>query len=368
MKILFAGHNTLLGTFVETLAKKSKVVVLFSNRGKNPKWKNVNLKIVNYAAFGTRFFEKLFKLEISAPSYINGLGGILRREQPDVIVVFDFFRLYFWQFIWLLRKQSRVKLFLYAETKSLPKNVLARMILLFFIKLLRWNSERIEKVLVFTKEGEAFFDKYVPEIEVVLAPAPVDTSLFFCDSNKSFMSDGTLRVLMNARYVKYKNHQDLFKALSELRRSGKKFRLTLIGRGGNLQEELKNEIRKINLVEEVEFLNPVPRTELRELYIRHDVLILPSLNEAVGMVVPEAMACGIPTITSDTVGANVYVKNGETGIIYKTGNVPELSKAIYSMMDSQLLRRMGKCAYKHINDHYSKDSERITILQELGIK
>lgn len=56
------------------------------------------------------------------------------------------------------------------------------------------------------------------------------------------------------------------------------------------------------------------------------VLVLPSLEEAYGIVVPEAMAAGLPIIISDHVGAREVVKHGENGFIFPSGNSMKLSE------------------------------------------
>ena len=102
-----------------------------------------------------------------------------------------------------------------------------------------------------------------------------------------------------------------------------------------------------------------------QLYQDHDVLVLPSYNEAIGMVVPEAMSSGIPTITSDTVGANVYVLPGKNGLIFETGNVKALKAALQEYVESPSLRyRHGAAAAEHVRDNFtaSRIAERFLAL------
>ena len=99
----------------------------------------------------------------------------------------------------------------------------------------------------------------------------------------------------------------------------------------------------------------MPLSEMPELYRAHDVLILPSYNEAIGMVVPEAMSCGRPTVTSDSVGANVYVKNGVTGFIFTTGDINSLAETLQKCCDQNKLKHMGAAARLHIIENYSAD-------------
>src|SRR5690606_33735365 len=149
----------------------------------------------------------------------------------------------------------------------------------------------------------------------------IDTSIFFPDLEKTYMSRGFLRIIMNARYIELKEHRTLFRALKTLSDEGFSYTLSLIGRGGNLQSELRQHAEDLSIDKNIVWLEPVAPEALREIYLQNDVLVLPSNREAIGMVVPEAMACGLATITSAAVGANVYVQENKTGLIFKTGNI-----------------------------------------------
>jgi glycosyltransferase involved in cell wall biosynthesis len=153
---------------------------------------------------------------------------------------------------------------------------------------------------------------------------------------------------MNARFLAFKRHQDLLVAVRDLIQAGRSVSVSLIGSMDLGMDDITNLITELDLNDVVTIVPPRPHADMSALYHAHDVLILPSYNEAIGMVVPEAMACGIPTITSDTVGANVYVTQGVTGYIFNTGNVQDLSEKIDSCFDAVSLQKMGESARQEI--------------------
>ena len=74
----------------------------------------------------------------------------------------------------------------------------------------------------------------------------------------------------------------------------------------------------------VRFIENVPRKRMKGLYSAHDIMVLPSNEEAIGMVVLEAIACGLPVIVSDTVGAKMYVDE-DNGKMFKTFDCDNLA-------------------------------------------
>ncbi len=69
-------------------------------------------------------------------------------------------------------------------------------------------------------------------------------------------------------------------------------------------------------------------SELASLLPEFDVLVLPSKFESFGQVVVEAMACGLPVIVSDQVGAKELVDPTRTGLIFESGSTPQLIDAM----------------------------------------
>ena len=67
------------------------------------------------------------------------------------------------------------------------------------------------------------------------------------------------------------------------------------------------------------------RTPWRRLFARGSVLVLPSLEEGFGLVVPQALNCGLPAIVSDRVGGKDLVRHRENGSIFPVGNAAALA-------------------------------------------
>ncbi len=87
----------------------------------------------------------------------------------------------------------------------------------------------------------------------------------------------------------------------------------------------------------------VPFIELKQLLPKYDVLVFPSYFEGFGLVVLEAMAAGLPVITTNaTCGADL-IEHGVDGVTFNTGDREQLHKSIQSFIDFRYnLVEMGK--------------------------
>lgn len=366
-RIIFIGRNPLLGPVIERLAQKHVVTNMHKHTSPLPPWRNVQAYPVTYFTFGLEWLVKKFHIQISLPASIKGLSHHLRSLRPEQIIVLDFYRLYFWQLLRYKYRHPECKIYLYSETKAFPKNPITRLFMHIFLYFLKQRLSLLDAIFVYTEQGVAFFRHHAPDARIVLAPAAIASEMFYPDPNKEYMPDGVIRILMNARFVRFKRHTDLFKALMIVKERGIPFKLSLVSRGGDDVHRLRYEINAHGLTEQVELLPPVPHEHMREYYTAHDVLVLPSLNEAVGMVVPEAMACGVPTITSDTVGANVYVQESETGLIFETMDVEDLARCIACMANAQMLQKYGSAAQRRIETYFTPTKISDEFMAALGL-
>lgn len=92
-----------------------------------------------------------------------------------------------------------------------------------------------------------------------------------------------------------------------------------------------------------------PQAQLAELYRQCDVFVLPSLADGWGMVVNQAMACGLPVVVSDMTGAKEIVEEGVTGHVVPSRNVEALTCCLESLLkDRGRTRTMGMAAAQSV--------------------
>jgi glycosyltransferase involved in cell wall biosynthesis len=143
------------------------------------------------------------------------------------------------------------------------------------------------------------------------------------------------------RLSQQKGFAYLIKALSEVKKKEKNFKLLLIG-DGEERKNLEKLSKELGLEEEIIFLGKVSHDKLPKCYHAADIFVLPSLYESFGIVFLEAMASGLPIISTN-IAAIPEVVNKKVGILVKPKNVQELAEAILALINDEKRRReMGK--------------------------
>jgi len=353
MSIFFTKHNLTNDSYISYLTENVKVICAHHSRSLTGKPSGADIEQVTYQpAIVGKIFSRL-KIQSMYPQYISNLSGLLSKNKAEIIVTPDIYDFIFSQAVRYQKKNPNTKLYVWSETRQWPNFWLSRWVMYGFWWYFKRNIQKVEKVFVFTNQGKQFFNKNAPEVAVEVMPAPIDINLFYPEVEKLYVPQGRLRIIMNARYIPLKEHRTFFDALLLLKKRQIAFSVSLIGRGGHLQGELEEYTKQLGISESISWLEPVAMEELQAIYSAHDVLVLASNREAIGMVVPEAMACGLATVTSRAVGANTYVEEGKTGLIFETGNAAALADALEKLAEKAIVQAYGQAAAKVIREEYS---------------
>jgi glycosyltransferase involved in cell wall biosynthesis len=135
-----------------------------------------------------------------------------------------------------------------------------------------------------------------------------------------------------------------------------KAKLLIVGQG-DLRETYVRLAAGMGLKNNVIFADPVEDGQLPDYYNLADLFVLPSVNssEAFGIVLIEAMACGVPTIASDLPGLRSVIRNGKTGFLFETRNSRGLLNAMTRILtDSDLRAQMSIEARSTAVNEYSQ--------------
>jgi glycosyltransferase involved in cell wall biosynthesis len=205
--------------------------------------------------------------------------------------------------------------------------------------LYRWAMGRFDGFLVVGQRNREYVTHYgARAADCHPVPHFVDNRWFAQRSRAAAADRDALRaslgatpadrvVLFVGRFLDFKRPLDLVRALGLLRRRGAPVRGVFVG-AGPLEAEIRAEAARVGA--ELHLTGFRNQSALPALYGAADCLALPSdARETWGLVVNEAMACGLPVVASEQVGsAPDLVIEGQTGSLHAPGDVPGCAAAI----------------------------------------
>jgi colanic acid/amylovoran biosynthesis glycosyltransferase len=166
-------------------------------------------------------------------------------------------------------------------------------------------------------------------------------------------------IIAVGRLIQKKGLSDLIRACGLLAERGKSFRCEIIGEGP-LAKELSNHIDELYLQNSVVLAGAMPQTQLRGRLAAANIFVLPSVIDPDGgmdnlpTVIMEAMATGLPVVSTNIGGIPEMIVENETGFLVQSGDVVAMADAIETVInDSSLAARLGKSGYERARALFS---------------
>ncbi len=158
-------------------------------------------------------------------------------------------------------------------------------------------------------------------------------------------------IVVVARLEEIKGHKYLLTALSTLDLNEFNIKLLIVG-DGSQKESLQTLVKELNLEKIALFTGSV--NDVRPFLDLADVLVLPSLQEALGLVLLEAMAVSRPCVATRVGGIPEVIRDGVNGILVKAKDSVGLASAIVTLyQDRELGIIMGQKGQQLAKDHFS---------------
>jgi glycosyltransferase involved in cell wall biosynthesis len=192
----------------------------------------------------------------------------------------------------------------------------------------------------------------LPEDRVTLTPYVVDNDWWLAQS--AGVDRAAVRVswgaqpedaviLFCAKLQPWKQPADLLRAFAKIQPA---HGLLVYAGEGPLRASLEAEAAALGVAGRVRFLGFANQTQLPAIYTSADLMVLPSMYDAFGVVVNEAMLCGCPVAASDHVGAaRDLIAHGQTGFVYPCGDTDALAAILRQVLENGgQLSAMGSAA------------------------
>ena len=200
------------------------------------------------------------------------------------------------------------------------------------------------------------------EIDVI--PNFIDTEVFRPVDAKNLRRllapNGEKLLIHISNFREVKRVKDAIRALKIILDSGVKAKFLLVGDGPD-RGECQALARDLGIWQQTRFLGK--QSELASLLSASDVFLIPSGNESFGLSALEAMACGVPVVSSDVGGLPELNMDDETGFIVKLGDVEGLAeRTLQILRDPELHARLSRGALHRATTEFTK--ERIVPMYE----
>ena len=154
---------------------------------------------------------------------------------------------------------------------------------------------------------------------------------------KEYAVKDRFQILSVGRINWMKGYDYALFAIQKLLQKNKNFHYTIVASGD--AEELIFMIDDLKLTDYVTIISGLTHVEVLERMKDSDVLLLPSVSEGLANVVLEAMAVGLPVISSNCGGMPEVVKNEETGWLFENRNVDAMFSVLEKVMRKDIKER-----------------------------
>jgi len=202
----------------------------------------------------------------------------------------------------------------------------------------------------------------------------LDLSPFKFSCRRALASEPMV-ILSVARLVEKKGLRDLIAAADILRQRDRRFQVEIVG-DGPLRQSLEAQVRRLALDDRVKFSGPLPHDELCRVYQRASLFALPCVVAADGdrdgipNVLLEAMASGIPVVSTPVSGIPEVINSESEGLLVPPNNPASLAEALDRLLHSAELReRLALAARAKIEACFSiekNSAQLVSLFQQDG--
>ena len=214
-------------------------------------------------------------------------------------------------------------------------NVLKRFFAKCWMRSLVGKLKRLDQLVVLTNKSKTSWPE-LTNVTVIPDPIPMPMPLSVADLHAK-------RVVTIGRYAYQKGYDLLLQAWAEVEKHYPHWTLDIFGQGDQadyreLMAELGIDMNRCHLNGPVE--------DVTKVYLNSSIFVLSSRLEGFGLVLVEAMACGLPVVSFDCpAGPDEIITDGVDGLLVSSGDVHALAeKLLVLMADENLGQRLAKQA------------------------
>ena len=173
--------------------------------------------------------------------------------------------------------------------------------------------------------------------KVTAIPNGINTDLFLPPAKKS-ERNVILFVSILDEHHRFKGFDYLLEAMPVIKERVDDVKLIVVGEG-ELVNEYREYAKKLGIEDSIEFYGKKTQAEIVKYYQDAKVFVLPSIEiEGFGIVLLEAMASGLPVVTTSVAGVALEIKENQAGIVIKPRDAAALADALIRILGSKAMQ------------------------------
>jgi colanic acid/amylovoran biosynthesis glycosyltransferase len=198
----------------------------------------------------------------------------------------------------------------------------------------------------------------------------------FLFSSRRLNADGQVRLVTIARLVEKKGVEYAIRAVAKLANVNQNIEYNIIG-DGPLREDLQRLIQELDVCDMVKLLGWKQQKEIVEILDNSHILLAPSVTgkngdqEGTPVAIMEAMAMGLPVLSTQHSGIPELIKNGVSGFLVPERDVDALAEKLNDLIKHpEVWPQMGRSGRLHVEEHHDinkLNDQLVEIYQQLRL-
>ncbi|NVN19316.1 glycosyltransferase [Muricauda sp. HICW] len=273
--------------------------------------------------------------------YLKGIKNTISKVDPDIILVCDDGLK--GMLLPLLIRKSRPMIYERHVSKEVakgigPNNLFNRLKTRLIYLLMRLGGQKFDAFVVLTQQNLKEWN--FPNNIVIPNPLP------FCKGEVSTLNNKI--VIAVGKQSFQKGYDRLVKSWKDVEEKFPEWKLHIYG-SEDPSKKIEKDIEKLNLSDSIKLFKPVKN--IKEKFIESSVHVLSSRYEGFGMVIIEAMACGVPSVSFDCpYGPSDIIEDGKNGFLIPNGDIKALGQSLIDIIgNSEKRKKMGVYAFKSVD-------------------
>ncbi len=207
------------------------------------------------------------------------------------------------------------------------------------------------RVIILSPYWETFFSEFLDSSRLVILENAIPLNAYQSVSVEERKKSNGPVILFAGEVGERKGIYDLLSVIPDLVRQVPRITLLLAGNGE--LDKVRFVAESLNIETHLQLTGWVPAEKMTQFYLQADLFVLPSYHEGMPMAILEAMACGLPVVSTRVGGIAELIKEGENGFLINPGDRQALLEALLVLLADPVLREnMALKNIQKVKDQY----------------